>query len=42
MGEVAGKAGAICVKNTVSPRQVYEQYLPELIKLLSQPGKKAV
>jgi hypothetical protein len=40
MGEVVGKAASICVKNSSSPRQVYEQYLPELIKLLSKPGKK--
>ncbi len=39
MGEVVGKAASICVKNAASPRQVYEQYLPELIKLLSAPGK---
>ncbi|WP_395767475.1 FAD-dependent oxidoreductase [Aquirufa sp.] len=39
MGEVVGKAASICVKNSASPRQVYEQYLPELIKLLSAPGK---
>ena len=42
MGEVVGKAASICVKNTVSPRQVYEQYLPELIKLLSAPGKSKI
>lgn len=40
MGEVVGKAASICVKNSSSPRQVYEQYLPELVKLLSKPGKK--
>jgi hypothetical protein len=42
MGEVVGKAASICVKNSASPRQVYEQYLPELINLLSAPGKKNV
>ncbi len=42
MGEVVGKAASICVKNSASPRQVYEQYLPELIKLLSAPGKSNI
>ena len=42
MGEVVGKAASICVKNSASPRQVYEQYLPELIKLLSAPGKSMI
>ena len=42
MGEVVGKAASICVKNSASPRQVYEQYLPELIKLLIAPGKSKI
>lgn len=38
MGEVVGKAASICVANSCGPRQVYDQYLPELKKLLELPG----
>ncbi len=40
MGEVVGKAASICVKKDVTPRQVYEKHLPDLIALLKEPGGK--
>lgn len=39
MGEVVGKAASICVANHCEPRSVYERYLPELLDLLTLPGK---
>jgi hypothetical protein len=39
MGEVVGKAAAICVNGKVAPREVYEAHFPELQNMLSQPGK---
>lgn len=39
MGEVVGKAASICRQNDCLPRDVYEQHLPELLKLLQLPGK---
>ncbi len=38
MGEVVGKAASICLANSCGPRQVYDQYLDELEKLLKLPG----
>ncbi len=38
MGEVVGKAAYLCVKHDISPRGVYEHYLPSLLELLKQPG----
>ncbi len=38
MGEVVGKAASICLANSCEPRQVYDQYLDELKKLLELPG----
>lgn len=38
MGVVVGKAAAVAKEFDTSPRGVYEQYLPELIKLLKLPG----
>ncbi len=38
MGEVVGKAASICLANSCGPRQVYEQYLDDLKKLLELPG----
>jgi hypothetical protein len=38
MGEVVGKAASICIKNSVSPRDVYTKYLNELKSLLNKPG----
>ncbi|MHC4994106.1 MAG: FAD-dependent oxidoreductase [Planctomycetota bacterium] len=39
MGEVVGKAAAICIERGVSPREVYQAYLPELLEMLTLPGK---
>ena len=38
MGEVVGKAASICLANSCGPRQVYDQYLDDLKKLLELPG----
>jgi hypothetical protein len=38
MGEIVGKAAAICVQQQTSPRGVYAQHLPRLKELMSQPG----
>jgi hypothetical protein len=38
MGEVVGKAAAVCVKKGASPRQVYTDHLKVLQSLLSKPG----
>ena len=39
MGEVVGKAAAICVRRQIEPRDVYEQHLEELFELLRLPGQ---
>jgi hypothetical protein len=39
MGEVVGKAAAICRRHECSPRQVYQQYWDEMDKLLQLPGQ---
>ena len=39
MGEVVGKAAALCRRHECSPRQVYRQYWDEMDKLLQLPGK---
>ena len=39
MGEVVGKAASICALHNCTPRDVYEDHLPELLKLLELPGK---
>jgi len=38
MGEILGKAAWICVRHQTSPRGVYEEHLPLLKELMSQPG----
>jgi hypothetical protein len=38
MGEVVGKAAAVCVKKGASPRQVYTDHFKALQSLLSKPG----
>ncbi len=38
MGEIVGKAAAICVGQKTSPRGVYENHLDRLKELMSQPG----
>lgn len=39
MGEVVGKAAAICINYQCTPRDVYQEHLPELLNLLQLPGK---
>ena len=39
MGAVVGRAAAICKKHGSTPRQVYEQHLPELLQVLTEPEK---
>jgi hypothetical protein len=38
MGEVVGRAAYICIAKNVSPRGVYQNYLPLLLELISKPG----
>ena len=38
MGEIVGKAAAICVRHETSPRGVYQANLPELQALMRTPG----
>ncbi|MEL6592413.1 MAG: FAD-dependent oxidoreductase [Bacteroidota bacterium] len=42
MGEIVGKAAAICVEHEVSPREVYETHLAQLKKMMKQPGAKRI
>jgi hypothetical protein len=39
MGEVVGKAAYLAVRENTDPRGVYQKHLPELLKLLDQPGR---
>ena len=39
MGEVVGKASSLCAIHDCSPRDVYQDHLPELLDLLKLPGK---
>ena len=39
MGEVVGKAAYLAVREKTNPRGVYQEHLPELIKLMEQPGR---
>ena len=39
MGEVVGKAAYLAVRENTDPRGVYQKHLPELIKLMQQPGR---
>ncbi len=38
MGEVVGKAAAVCIKKNALPREVYTKHLGELQALLKKPG----
>jgi hypothetical protein len=38
MGEVVGKAAAICIRSDCMPRDVYAHHLPKLQELMRQPG----
>ena len=42
MGEIVGKAAAICVSRAATPRGVYQTHLSELQEKMSQPGKTRV
>ena len=42
MGEIVGKAAAICVRENTSPRGVYKNHLPRLHALMQQPGATRV
>jgi hypothetical protein len=42
MGEVVGKAAAVCIQQNVYPRDVYASHLPKLQALLSKPGSSRV
>lgn len=42
MGEVVGKAAAVCVRNGVYPRDVYQSHLADLKELLRRPGTARV
>ena len=42
MGEIVGKAAALCVQQNSSPRGIYESHLPALIALMGQPGASRV
>jgi len=39
MGEIVGKAAAICVREATTPRGVYERHLAALHELMRQPGE---
>ncbi len=38
MGEIVGKAAAVCVREKTSPRGVYENHLSKLQELIKLPG----
>lgn len=38
MGEVVGKAAALCIQNQSSPRGIWQNHLPKLINALNQPS----
>lgn len=38
MGEVVGKAAAVCIRNETTPRGVYDIYFEKLQDLMKQPG----
>ncbi|MEI8290066.1 MAG: FAD-dependent oxidoreductase [Verrucomicrobiota bacterium] len=42
MGEIVGKAAAICVARKTTPRGVYETHLAELQEKMKQPGKARI
>ena len=39
MGEILGKAAALCIQKKTSPRGVYEKHLDDLKELMRQPGE---
>ena len=42
MGEIVGKAAAICVAQKTTPRGVYQEHLAELQEKMNQPGKARI
>lgn len=42
MGEVVGKAAAVCIREKATPRDVYEKHLPKLKELMKMPGSQRV
>ena len=42
MGEIVGKAAALCVNEKTSPRGVYQDHLEKLQELMQQPGSSRV
>lgn len=42
MGEIVGKAAALCVRRQTTPAGGYDLYLPELQALMNQPGSTRV
>lgn len=42
MGEIVGKAAAICVQKKTTPRGVYESHLAQLVELMKQSGSTRV
>lgn len=42
MGEIVGKAAAVCIQEKTSPRGVYKKHLTKLQKLIKQPGSTRV
>ena len=42
MGEIVGKAAAICVNRQTTPRGVFQEHLPELREKMNQPGTTRV
>ena len=42
MGEIVGKAAAICVRGKTTPREVHEKHLSKLQDLMKQPGKTRI
>jgi hypothetical protein len=42
MGEVVGKAAAVCIQQNAFPRDVYVKHLPKLQTLLNKPGSARI
>ncbi len=42
MGEIVGKAAALCVKHDSTPRGIYEKHLEKLKTLMQEPGTKRI
>lgn len=42
MGEIVGKAAAVCVRRNTTPRGVYKEYLDALQELMEQPGAQRI